>query len=71
MWKALSESAICLLTKLPQCGKFCKDNFHNVESFVKKTSTMWKVCQQNFQNVERVLTKPHQCGKYAKKTSTM
>ena len=54
------ESAICLLTKLPQCGKFAK-----------KTSTMWKVCQQNFHNVECVVTKPSECGKYAIKTSTM
>ena len=38
MWKALCdiiykvESAICLLTKLPQCGKYAN-----------KTSTMWSV----------------------------
>jgi len=68
IWKALCdidifhkvESAICLLTKLPQFGKFAK-----------KTSTMWKVCQQKFHNVERVITKPPQCGNYANKTSTM
>ena len=32
MWKTLCESAICLLTKLPQCGKYAN-----------KTSTKWKV----------------------------
>ena len=76
MWKALCdiihkvERAICLptnfhnvermLTKLPQCGKFAKEN-----------STMWKLFQQTFHNVERVITKPSQCIKYANKTPTM
>ena len=60
MWKALSDiipkvvSAICLLTKLTQCGKLFLENFHNVESMPtklpqcgmcnNKTSAMWNVC---------------------------
>ena len=65
MWKASYdmilkvESATCLPTTIPQCGKSAK-----------KTSTMWNMCQQNFHNVEHV-TKYSQCGKYANKTSRM
>ena len=58
MWKALCdiihivESAICLLTKLPQCGKYAKKfpqcgkftkKFPQYGKYAKKTSAMCNV----------------------------
>ena len=52
------ESAICLLKKLPQCGKYV-DKLPQCGKFAKKTSTMWKEYQQNFHDMQHVITK---CG---------
>ena len=42
----------------------------NLQAQIKKVKEQF-VCEQNFHNVEIMLTKLQQCGKSAKKTSTM